>query len=361
MNNQVVYSPAKDSKKKSKELSNIELIDLIVPKKTTLEIIKRIFIKGTEGARAYITDLEVYAKSAPIFSNEKGLYILFNKQLEKDSVCKEEDFPVVEPPSGDFLKINFPKETNWKKLSGCVSVDLMRPALSGIHCKVSGKKLYMESTSGYVLFRQVFDTDVPECDFIIPPSLIKIILKSEYYWPVSASINEEQIVLDYIPNWKIWSKKVIVSFPNVESVFPKEYNHRLEFNRLEMLGALQAVKPYIEKNKNKEPVIRFLVKENKLYLIAKNVEKGFKKYAEVSCRYKFVPATKTKWNEFRGVNLLMPLVIGKYDYYRDKVVGRRFEFNLLYLETMLSNERNDKVVLTYYNNCQAFVINFESI
>jgi hypothetical protein len=375
MREQIPWKALNKSSKPNKSLITLEAaIMAVMPKKTTLSILQR---AAARDGRIIATDLEVTAISDPgYYVYPDGMYLPFpGEKLEPQPNYSLTDFPNIEGLNWAHYCLEFPESVNWRKLAGCLCHDLLRTALLGVHCRVSSGSFLLEATEGHILSRQTGRVDAPDCDFIIPSELVKIILRAEGHGPVKLLVGEQQasdspdvmLAVKHVVGWQFIAKPIDATYPTTERVLPKEFRHSVMVSRSCLLGALAALRPYMaNKGRMKTDMstasqLRFIIrKSGEMIIVAKNTELDISKWARVECRYSKISLGSGEHKDIaqNTLSLIMPIRhVGEHiEEIQNEI--RRFTLDINYLETLLLHEAGDTVTILYKDRCSPFALYF---
>lgn len=375
MREQIPWKALNKSSKPNKSLITLEAaIMAVMPKKTTLSILQR---AAARDGRIIATDLEVTAISDPgYYVYPDGMYLPFpGEKLEPQPNYSLTDFPNIEGLNWAHYCLEFPESVNWRKLAGCLCHDLLRPALLGVHCRVSSGSFLLEATEGHILSRQTGRVDAPDCDFIIPSGLVKIILRTEGHGPVKLLVGEQQasdspdvmLAVKHVVGWQFIAKPIDAIYPTTERVLPMEFRHSVTVSRSCLLGALAALRPYMAKkgrmktDMSTASQLRFIIrKSGEMIIVAKNTELDISKWARVQCRYSKISLGSGEHKDIaqNTLSLIMPIRLVGDGYAEIQNEIRRFALDINYLETLLLHEAGDTVTILYKDRCSPFVLYF---
>jgi DNA polymerase-3 subunit beta len=245
-----------------------------IPLKTLLEV-------TNELPEVRVT-IEVDDKNKATITTDLGEYDLMAKQPEEFPKTPEQKSPTVIKIPGKTLKeiIN--------STSFAISRDELKPALTGVLLQVSNESTTAVSTDGHRLVKQTrrdFKSTDSINDFIVPKKFlgylsshlgdidVELLLAEDY---LAARVGADLVVTRIIDE----------TFPNYESVIPKENNKKLVVDKKVLLGAIKRVS--IFSNKSTHQVALSLSYEE-CKITTEDPEKSSKANEKISAQYEGDP------------------------------------------------------------------------
>ena len=254
------------------------------PLRSTLPSLSCFLIRTKDGKAALkATDLEITIETIiPTSIEEPGVASLPIKTLleitnelpetritfsinEKNNVKITTDlgeYSIMAKPADEFP--NTPKIQNSDKIviegrilkeiidssSFAVSRDELKPALTGVLFKISSDGVIAVSTDGHRLVkykRNDFVANSTIKDIIIPKKFLSYLSNHISESDVSLHIEENHMAAR-IKDDTISTRIIGESFPNYESVIPKDNNKRLTISKEDLLGAIKRVSIFSNKS-----------------------------------------------------------------------------------------------------------------
>ena len=172
--------------------------------------------------------------------------------------------------------------------SFAVSRDELKPALTGVLFKISSEGVIAVSTDGHRLVkykRNDYSTNSTINDIIIPKKFLSYLSNHISGSDVILHIEENHMaakIKDDIISTRIISE----SFPNYESVIPKDNNKRLTISKEDLLGAIRRVS--IFSNKSTHQVVLDL-SSTKCSITTEDPEKASKARESIPATYEGDP------------------------------------------------------------------------
>ncbi len=250
----------------------------VVPQKTTISILTCVLM-DLDGDKLQLTgtDLEIsITTSLQVSGQENGSVAIPAKilleivrelpdvplSISTDSgnklILKTEkgEYKIATQPKEDFPKINVEEgELSFaidsallnrmvEKTIFAVSMDELRPALTGINIELYPNEIRLVSTDGHRLAK-VAKSNFPikkdiRKNLIVPTKTMNLLLKNQQDKPVKIQIGEDHVVF-HMENAVVYSKLINGTFPNYDRVLPKDNDKELRVNRDLLIAALRRV------------------------------------------------------------------------------------------------------------------------
>lgn len=165
-----------------------------------------------------------------------------------------------------------------------VSKDELRPSLMGVLFRFRENVMTAVATDGHRLVKfesSSFSSNV-DTDIIIPAKALSALLKLTEAGEIQISSNDSHI--RFVSGTSVLASRVIdETYPNYESVIPKENNLEMIISRDQLLHALRRVSLYANTTTHQ---IRFAMRENSLTVSAEDVDQGSQAKENIACSYK---------------------------------------------------------------------------
>ncbi len=290
----------------------------VVPAKSSMPILENILFEliGKE-LKLSATDLELYSSvSIEVSGSEDGSItvpakrlmdtvralpdtsLVFHADIESNKIMmitETGEYNITGVASEEFPK--YPEISESKKLAldgsilrdaiqktmFAVSKDELRPSLMGVLFRFREDSLTAVSTDGHrlVKFERSSFTSPLNTDVIIPAKALAALLKLTESGEIQISMSESYI--RFTSGSSVLASRVIdETYPNFESVIPKENNYEMVISREQLLHALRRVSLYANTTTHQ---IRFAVRENNLTVSAEDVDQGSQAKENIACSY----------------------------------------------------------------------------
>lgn len=303
----------------SELLKTLSKIIGVVPAKSSMPILENILFELKENTLTVsATDVELYSSASIVVSgSEDGSItvpakrlmdtvralpdtsLVFHADLESNKITmitETGEYNITGVGAEEFPK--FPEISEDKKtaLEGgvlknaisktifAVSKDELRPSLMGVLFRFREESLTAVSTDGHRLakFECTAVSSPVETDVIIPAKALAALLKLSETGEIQISLSESYI--RFTSGTSVLASRVIdETYPNYESVIPKDNNFDMIISREQLLQALRRVSLYANTTTHQ---IRFALRENKLTVSAEDVDQGSQAKENIDCSYK---------------------------------------------------------------------------
>lgn len=314
--------------KKNDLLEAFSIINLVIPTRSTIPVLQNIQLTADNKTLFLIgTDLEVGIKSeVKADVKEKGSLLISSHRLgailretaeenikieAKDHVAyintRDGTYKIVGADPVDYP--DFPEFDTQKavqidtkglkemirKTIFATSAEITRYALTGLLVEIKKKEIIMVGSDGKRLacIKRRSEQAVPQDNKVIVPAkgmtLLERVIKDDQ--KLSLAIEETQIKFhispakEKHPQTLIFSRLVEGTFPDYESIVPKECNKRLEIKSQDLYAALRRVTVVTT---DKFKATKFIFKGNKLTLISRTQDVGEAK-VELDVKYQGDP------------------------------------------------------------------------
>ena len=226
--------------------------------------------------------IEVDDKNKATITTDLGEYDLMAKQPEEFPKTPEQKSPAVIKIPGKTLKqiIN--------STSFAISRDELKPALTGVLLQISSESTTAVSTDGHRLVKQTrgdFRSTDSINDFIVPKKFLGYLSSHLGDIDVELLLAEDHLAARVGADLVI-TRIIDETFPNYESVIPKENNKKLVVDKKVLLGAIKRVS--IFSNKSTHQVALSLSSEE-CKITTEDPEKSSKANEKISAQYEGDP------------------------------------------------------------------------
>ena len=200
-----------------------------------------------------------------------------------------EEFPAVPQLKSDE-KITFEGEMLRRLIQRTifsVSVDELRPAMTGVLVQLSSKELRAVATDGHRLVRITYNgltqtKSKKDVSVIIPAKALNLVSKS-----IEGGESTLQMDATHVQftsgNTTLTSRLIEENYPNYESVIPLDNEKSLTVNRDILLASVRRVALYSNMTTRQ---VRFSLKKNEIRVAAEDIDFGGEAKEKVACEYK---------------------------------------------------------------------------
>jgi DNA polymerase III subunit beta len=290
----------------------------VVPTKSTMPILENILFElQGKNLKLSATDIELYTTVAlDVNGSEDGSITVPAKRL-MDTVRALPDTSLVFHADTESNKITMITETGEYNITGfpseefpkypdisesrtislptdvlkraiqktifAVSKDELRPSLMGVLFQIRKESLTTVSTDGHRLARfehGKFSSPI-ETDVIIPAKALGVLAKLTDGEEVSLTLGTSYIKFTLGPS-VLASRVIAETYPNYESVIPKDNNQELVISRDQLLSAIRRVSLYANTTTHQ---VRFSLRENSLTVSAEDADAGSQAKENIACSY----------------------------------------------------------------------------
>ncbi len=283
----------------------------VVPQKTTISVLTCILL-DLDGNQLSLmgTDLEISIKTLIEVDGKEDGTVAVPAKILADIVRELPDIPITlytesgnklvlktekgeykisTQPKEDFPKVNVEEDgfefdmatdvlirmTN--KTIFAVSMDELRPALTGINMEMLANELRFVATDGHRLSKIIMsDFEGPEDlqkNMIIPTKTLNLLLRNvdpEEQESISIRIGEDHIVFNMNKS-VIYSKLINGTYPNYERVIPKDNNQKLQVNKDLFISTLRRVSIFSSSLTHQ---VRLIINKNQMTIRSEDIEFG---------------------------------------------------------------------------------------
>jgi DNA polymerase-3 subunit beta len=223
--------------------------------------------------------IDVNEKNKVTITSKNGKYTLFGEPVD--------DFPTPED-RGDLNRIEIKSAVLKRfmmKVRHSVKYDEIRRNMAGVFIDVKKDELRFVATDGFRLSKIIaknFTHSNPKDDnFIVPLKTCEMILKL---------CNDGDSVIEYdsnmikatFENLQIYSKLIDDTFPNYETVIPKENDKKLKINKIELQNSLRRALIFADVITKR---VRFEAKNDLMTIKADNPEIGAEGEENIECSF----------------------------------------------------------------------------
>jgi len=220
---------------------------------------------------------EIDDKGNVKFKTDKGTYKLAGE--------KAADFPAI-PTLDDGQVIKTSTESLIRaiqKTSFAVSSDDLRPAMMGVYFQLGPEESRVVATDGHRLVRLIKRDLVAQApaSFIVPQKALNLVQKALDGADCDLTISNEHV------RFRSGSTMVITrlineTYPNYESVIPRENDKEMKVNRDQMLATVKRVSIFSSSTTRQ---IRLQMKPDELIIAAEDIDMSSEAKEAISCEY----------------------------------------------------------------------------
>ncbi len=299
-------------------LKGLSKIIGVVPTKSTMPILENILFElDNKNLKISATDIELYSSiQLEVNGSEDGnitvpakrlmdtlralpdTSLVFHADLDSNKVTmitETGEYNITGVTSEEFPKypdINESKSFQISsdvlrraihKTSFAVSRDELRPSLMGVLFRIREENLTTVSTDGHRLVKYDHGsfTSSIAADVIIPAKALAVLSKITDGDVVNVSLGGSYV--RFTTGSTVLASRVIdETYPNFESVIPKENNNELVISREQLLSAIRRVSLYAN---NTTHQVRFSVRTNSLTVSAEDADAGSQAKENIACSY----------------------------------------------------------------------------
>lgn len=249
---------------------SISSTDLEIGIKTTFPAIVEEEGSTTVPAKQFLELLSTLTADKVLLETQgASLIVSSSKTRNTFQTTSKEEFPTLYEEKGIPL-INLPKEAfqnDFPKVVFAASVDMGRPALSGIYIKKQEAGFLMVATDGYRLSlkqyrKQAVSLDQFEKPLLIPARVFKeaAVMKEEGDIQISISTEKNQVIFEQDKTTLV-GRLIDAEFPPYEKIIPQDHATSVSFDREELQKAVKICSIFAREAAN---IIRFSIKTDKI-------------------------------------------------------------------------------------------------
>jgi len=220
---------------------------------------------------------EVDEKGNVKFKTDKGNYKLAGE--------KAADFPAI--PSledGQLIKTSTESLTRAiQKTSFAVSNDDLRPAMMGVYFQIGAEESKIAATDGHRLVRLIKRdlTATKPVNFIVPQKALNLVIKALDGIDCELTISREHARFRS-GNTMVITRLINETYPNYESVIPRENDKELKVNRDQMLATVKRVAIFSSSTTRQ---IRLQLRADELMIAAEDIDMSSEAKESIGCEY----------------------------------------------------------------------------
>ncbi len=220
--------------------------------------------------------------------NSKNIIIHYQNGVYNFTAQNADEYPLVQPISGDSRTINLSCELlseNLNRTLFATGQDELRPVMNGVYFDLTSEGLAIVASDGHKLVRNInfnIKTDQPAA-FILPKkpaTLLKNILGKEA-GDVTIQFNERNVEITFTDT-VLNSRLIEGRYPNYNSVIPKNNPNRLTIDRKVFISALRRVLPFASESSQQ---IRLTLEMGLMKLSSQDIDFSTSAEEKLTCDY----------------------------------------------------------------------------
>lgn len=220
--------------------------------------------------------------------NSKNIIIHYQNGVYNFTAQNADEYPLVQPISGDSRTINLSCELlseNLNRTLFATGQDELRPVMNGVYFDLTSEGLAIVASDGHKLVRNInfnIKTDQPAA-FILPKkpaTLLKNILGKEA-GDVTIRFNERNVEITFTDT-VLNSRLIEGRYPNYNSVIPKNNPNRLTIDRKVFISALRRVLPFASESSQQ---IRLTLEMGLMKLSSQDIDFSTSAEEKLTCDY----------------------------------------------------------------------------
>lgn len=259
------------------EVSIVEYVDADITSEGAVAVPARRLLETLRQLPDIPVLFEVDEKGNVKFKTDKGNYKLAGE--------KAADFPAI--PSledGQIIKTSTESLVRAiQKTSFAVSSDDLRPAMMGVYFQLGPEESRIVATDGHRLVRLIKRDLVAQnpTSFIVPQKALNLVQKALDGIDCDLTISKEHV------RFRSGSTLVITrlineTYPNYESVIPRENDKEMKVNRDQMLATVKRVSIFSSSTTRQ---IRLQMKPDELIIAAEDIDMSSEAKEAIGCEY----------------------------------------------------------------------------
>jgi len=220
---------------------------------------------------------EVDERANVKFRTDKGTYKLAGENAD--------EYPAM-PSLNDALTINM-KTTVLKnaiqKTSFAVSSDDLRPAMMGVYFEIGTESSKIVATDGHRLVKLLLNnlSASSEAKFIIPDKALNLTAKSLDGEDCIMSVTNDHVSFQS-GSTRVISRLIDETYPNYETVIPKDNDKTMIVNRDQMLSTVRRVSIFSSSSSRQ---IRLQLNHEEVTICAEDIDMSSEAKESIECEY----------------------------------------------------------------------------
>ncbi len=174
-----------------------------------------------------------------------------------------------------------------QKTSFAVSTDDLRPAMMGVFFEIGTESSKIVATDGHRLVKLVLNNLSAQRDstFIVPDKALNLTLKSLDSENCTLSITDDHVSFQS-GNTMVVARLIDETYPNYETVIPKDNDKSLIVNRDQMLATVKRVSIFSSSTTKQ---IRLQLDQDQMTISAEDIDMSSEAKESIECEYSFDP------------------------------------------------------------------------
>lgn len=215
------------------------------------------------------------------FRTDKGTY-----KLAGENADEFPDMPMLE----GALTINLDTKTlkdAIQKTSFAVSTDDLRPAMMGVYFEIGIENSKIVATDGHRLVKLVLNSlsAAEESRFIVPDKALNLTSKTLDGDKCIIAITSDHVSFQS-DNTRVVARLIDETYPNYETVIPKDNDKTLVVNRDQMLATVRRVSIFSSSSTRQ---IRLQLNPDQVTICAEDIDMSSEAKESIECEYNFDP------------------------------------------------------------------------
>jgi len=235
------------------------------------------------------------------FEADEKNHITITSKYGKYSIYGEsgEGFPMPEEiQDGNTLKIEGAKLRAYlMKIRHSTKIDEVRRNMSGIYFDIKNNELILVATDGYrlsIIHTNKYEQEIKlEDSFIVPLKTANLIMKLCSSEDVKIHYDQKLIAINF-GDVKLFSKLIDDTYPNYETVLPKDNDKILKIRKKELVDSLRRVSIFTDSITRKA---KMQITNDKLTVSADNPEIGEEGVEILNCDFRLNSGEEFDFNK----------------------------------------------------------------
>lgn len=259
------------------EVSIVEYVDADVTTDGAVAVPARRLLETLRQLPDIPVMFEIDDKGNVKFKTDKGTYKLAGeKAADFPAIPALEDGQVIKTSTDSLIRAI-------QKTSFAVSRDDLRPAMMGVYFQLGPEESRVVATDGHRLVRLIKRDLVAQAptNFIVPQKALNLVQKALDGADCDLTISNEHV------RFRSGSTMVITrlineTYPNYESVIPRENDKEMKVNRDQMLATVRRVSIFSSSTTRQ---IRLQMKPDELIIAAEDIDMSSEAKEAIACEY----------------------------------------------------------------------------
>lgn len=259
------------------EVSIIEFVDAEIEKEGAVAVPARRLLETLRQLPDIPVLFETDDRSMVKFKTDKGTYKLAGE--------KAADYPSI-PDLGEGMQIKAPRASLLRaiaKTSFAVSGDDLRPAMMGVYFQIGKEESKIVATDGHRLVRLVKHDIVAAnaVNFIVPEKALNLVMKAMHHDQCEMTVGRDHARF-LSGNTSVITRLINETYPNYESVIPRENDKEMKVSRDQMLATVKRVSIF---SSSATKQVRLSLKAGELQISAEDLDMSSEAKESIACEY----------------------------------------------------------------------------